>query len=255
MKNLLRALSALLLIATFSGCGKHEDRPASTSTSTPAITGSLVGYVDLYDQYGNILNNAGGVTVTLSNSTVTATTDANGRYVLPSLPIGYYNIYFSKSGFGNAESTSQQVIASDTLYLTGRKMLSQMPTFSISTMTLGFNKAMTNLDVNGLMNALDPKTRRIIFFVNDSSVVSSSPANYKYSFTTSVLPDSVKYGAGIAISTLYGAGFASGSTIYIAAYSSAYQNGSSTTFNANFGRNQYNAISTGNPLIGSITLP
>src|SRR5580698_70221 len=63
---------------------------------------------------GRVLDASGaavpGATVSIKNTatsaTQTATTDDQGRYALPDLPIGPYDITVSKSGFQNAARTA-----------------------------------------------------------------------------------------------------------------------------------------------------
>ena len=251
--KLIRLFIMIPIVALLlSSCGKRDNHDILTAAAP--ITGTMVGYVDLYDQYGDYLSNASGITVTLPSGQSTMT-DANGKYILSGIPIGYYNILFTKTGFGTAESTSQQILGSDTLFITGRKQMSQIPNFQASSINLGFSKNNVNLVITGTVNTTDPKVRRLIFFANDSSLVSANPSSYKYTNTVNVLSDSTNYSLSVPLSTLYAAGFGSGSTIYIAAYGSAYQSGSSATFSSVYGRSQFNAISAATPPVASIKLP
>jgi hypothetical protein len=62
---------------------------------------AITGYVRLIDQYGYLFTNGDSVTATtnIGDSTVSAMTDAAGKFILPNMPAGSYAIRFKKSGY------------------------------------------------------------------------------------------------------------------------------------------------------------
>gem|GEM_PF-4141720 len=93
MKNwYLSCSSALLALGLLAGCHRSEPTPASLP---PSITGT----VQVRSQRSMSLP-AAGVTVTVAGSqpVVSATTGEDGRFALPSLPAGSYDLQFSRAG-------------------------------------------------------------------------------------------------------------------------------------------------------------
>jgi hypothetical protein len=94
MKELNLLFSAIIFILLFSGCEKKKESENSSSV--------LFGFVDLYDEFGNALEDKSGVLVSIvdSDPEISAITNATGRYELTNLTIGNYDVKFSKNGFG-----------------------------------------------------------------------------------------------------------------------------------------------------------
>ena len=249
-------LLSFLAIGIFTSCNKEQ---GPQGPAGPALSGAFVGFVTLYDQYGDVMANDSGVIVSVQGKNISATTNAQGRYLLPGLSTGVYNFTFSKSGYGSAQTVSQNYVGGDTQYLGTIKTMSQIPNFTITGISLSAvtakNPLNNTIKISGTVNTTDVKDRKIIFFVNSQSNVSYLPANYTYTTTATVLADSANFTLNIANLTLYQAGFASGTTIYVAGYASAYQNTSSEVFDINTGRIQYNAINTSGSSSSSIVMP
>ncbi|MES2766465.1 MAG: carboxypeptidase-like regulatory domain-containing protein [Bacteroidota bacterium] len=72
----------------------------STETSS---TGSLNGQTRLFDEKGNQIYDASGITVSLKENPVSATTTTSGAWHLKDVPMGTYTILFSKPGFDTAK--------------------------------------------------------------------------------------------------------------------------------------------------------
>jgi len=101
-----------LLVLLISGgflwaCTKKADGitgPAGPQGPAGANSGykasAITGYVDLYDQYANALPSAPGITVSTfrGDTLVTSTTDSTGKFALPALPPGNYDLLFKKAG-------------------------------------------------------------------------------------------------------------------------------------------------------------
>lgn len=84
--------SALLALGLLASCHRNEPIPAGPP---PSIT----GMVQVLSQQSTSLP-AAGVTVTVAGSqpVVSATTGEDGRFALPNLPAGKYDLLFSRSG-------------------------------------------------------------------------------------------------------------------------------------------------------------
>ena len=248
-KHLLLLSPAILFCLLMQSCNKQN-----TTAPAAAPTGTIAGYVDLYDEYGNIMSSSKGVRAKLSHNSNSALTDANGKYAIPGLPFQYYNILFTKTGYGTAENQGVQLLAEDTLYIAAHAKMSQIPDFSVTSISLSVNKA-GDLVIKGTVDKSDTRVRKVFFFMNDSSNVSSDASGYKIFASANVNPDSLNFSFSITPASLNSSGFASGSTVYIASYGGTYITGASTVFNPAYGRLTYNAVSAGSPATGSIKLP
>ncbi|GAB4262138.1 MULTISPECIES: carboxypeptidase regulatory-like domain-containing protein [Deferrisoma] len=87
------------------GCAGDDGDDGAPGTSVGSITGTVTN-----EAAGAALE---GVTVTAEPGGRTTTTDANGAYSLPDLPIGPYTLTFAKDGFA-AETESVAVTAGET---------------------------------------------------------------------------------------------------------------------------------------------
>ena len=74
--------------------------PPGNSVS-PVGPSAITGYVRLIDQYGYLFENGDSVTATtkIGDSSVSAMTDASGKFSLPNMPAGSYAIRFKKNGY------------------------------------------------------------------------------------------------------------------------------------------------------------
>lgn len=70
----------------------------------------MVGFVTLFDEFGTRLTNSASMTVTVEGSSpaISAVTSADGKYTLPSVESGTYNLIFTRAGFGTFRRPSIQ---------------------------------------------------------------------------------------------------------------------------------------------------
>lgn len=141
------ALSATLLL---NGCkGKDGDPgPAGATGATgaagpvgpvgPNLVGSLVGFVNPYDEFGRSQAKS-GVTVTVENTTplITATTDANGRFELLNVKSGTYNIAYNKAGFGTYKVQGYPHAGGDQPAFLYSRELTGISLTTVSSITIG----------------------------------------------------------------------------------------------------------------------
>lgn len=95
LKQTLLTLIALAML--LPACKKDTEE-------TIGPTSNITGYVRLNDEFGAILDNASGATVTLQGgeNSPTAITDASGKFVFSGITEGNYNLIFSKDNFTKA---------------------------------------------------------------------------------------------------------------------------------------------------------
>lgn len=82
----------LILLYILSGC-------KSETIIIPGSTGTLKGYVVLYDSLGKFVNDRSGVTVELIGASFSAMTDTNGLWTIENLPTRNYTLRFTKQQY------------------------------------------------------------------------------------------------------------------------------------------------------------
>ncbi len=220
-----------------------------TGATGPAYTAAISGHVSLYDQYGSkILTGLSNVAISLNDSAAIAP-DATGFYIFPGLVTGQYYINTSAIGYGATKADNFQLL-SDTLNKDIK--LSVIPTFS----PVGFTEYATLGSVTGdslVINFTpDTRARECIVFLNSTSMVNSQPANYLLYYAKAINPGQSRIQITVPAQDLYDAGFASGQTVYYAAYGHVVSD-VSVYEDLTTGRNVFNAVSASSLAVGGIT--
>lgn len=136
--------------ALLSGCKGKDGAPGPAGTpgtpglagtpgpAGPNLTGTIIGFVNPVDEF-NRPQTKSGVTVTLENVTpaVTATTDANGRFELPNVRNGTYNIVYTKAGFGTNKTQGYPHLGGDQPTFLYNRELTGISTTTVPTVTIG----------------------------------------------------------------------------------------------------------------------
>jgi len=107
-------LPVLVLLQT--GCTKHADGiPGPAGQQGPpgppgsAKASAITGFILLYDEYGIARASSAGVTISTlkGDSLVKATTDSLGKFSLPPLPSGNYDLHITKPGYDSLKTFVQ----------------------------------------------------------------------------------------------------------------------------------------------------
>jgi hypothetical protein len=162
-------LTNILII--LSGCDKNEEN------SFPK--GSIVGFVHLIDENGNVSNDRSGVNVSIEGIAKSAITNEIGRVELTNVPAGTYNILFSKEGYGTCKISSFQFIGGNFPALLNQTILYKQPQIVIQNIEISLMETFIDMLVE------IPPTRKYKFqaFVKNSPDVSN--LDYDFSFTSS----------------------------------------------------------------------
>ena len=206
----------LLVFCAFITCKKrNEDIPE------PASKAAISGSVNLYDEATLPLSNSDmKVSVLGTTPLISVSTDASGKYLLPSVPFGTYTLVYEKTGYGTylKPGVVHATDGSPTI-LTNTPSLGKKSTTTITNLTISQNAS--TILVNASTNPAGSmgNTRYIRYFLSASSAVSKD--NYSYAsagLVSRINPYEITLTPGI-LST---AGFASGQTVYIKVYGDAF---------------------------------
>ena len=92
MKTTHILISLILLLGCLS-CSEDDPQPE------PLTKAYITGQVKLFDNFTSPLDNA-DMTVRIDGQDIAAKTDAEGKFTLPDLPFGTYNLVYEKPGYG-----------------------------------------------------------------------------------------------------------------------------------------------------------
>ena len=234
-----------LVVVSLSNCKK--DAPAGPAgpqgSAGPALSGTLEGYVSLWDQYGGrILTSQAGDTVSLVGTTQKAYTDSTGLYKFPGLTTGVYSVAISKSGFGNTMVQNIQLAGGGNTIANAK--ISQPSTTPVPALLDSIGASTGNITVYTTLPSYAPQTRTFILYIGKTASVSANPATYLEYYTNTVKSTSLKLSFVIPKTDLYDAGFVTGQTVYLAAYGiGATLTASAYVDYSNQGRTVFTALS------------
>ncbi|MEI8111651.1 MAG: carboxypeptidase-like regulatory domain-containing protein [Chitinophagia bacterium] len=101
MKKTIGVVLVLLL-----ACNKNSNQHSITVPDVIQAEkrrGNISGTIQLIDLDGRMIQDAGGVTVSIEQSSVSTQTLPNGRWKLDSIPFGTYDLSISKNGYGTVK--------------------------------------------------------------------------------------------------------------------------------------------------------
>lgn len=218
------------------GCG---DSPPLTNLN-PGLGGDLAGYAYFIGPNGLESANDSGITVSVEGDSQATVTQSTGLWFISGLSNGYYNLDFSKPGYGLIKILGQKFVSGSLGYTVASVTLYPIPTFSVARLSDSnsldsatgqgsvdfygtFSRGLPNISNNGLA---------YIFF-DTSAAVSSNPKNYlAYTFATNIVNPNdtiTNFYVNVDTATFQNEQFKSGQTIYAVAYggnnSATHENG------------------------------
>lgn len=181
-----------LLVVAGAGCTKHaEGIPGATGPAGQAgangasvKSSPITGYIDLLDPYGAPFSYSPGVTLSTlkGDSTVIATTDSTGKFSLPALPPGNYDIHVTKSGFDSLKIFVQHAGGDEAKFIGGKKMY-QTISAKITSQTPSFHQDIfgnSNLYLTTTLSVSSPVAveRACYYFFSHSSIITGQNSDY-----------------------------------------------------------------------------
>ncbi|MBS1904107.1 MAG: hypothetical protein JSS75_10415 [Bacteroidetes bacterium] len=108
-------LFLIVLAPLFFGTGCKDD---DTTNSASLPTGTLKGRILLFDSLGSVSSDASGVVVSMEGTSLSATTDVNGVWIMSNVPTRTYTILYSRPGLVQTREPGFVFVGGDTLYHT-----------------------------------------------------------------------------------------------------------------------------------------
>jgi hypothetical protein len=147
-------------------------------------SGNITGFVDLIDVVGNYVPDKSGVKVTIvdKSGTYTATTDNSGKYLINSVPMGTYDLEYSKTGYGIYYNKSISHVGGDVNTFVDKVGLLELIDFKILNSNVYYNDYDSTLtvEINYDTSLIDNRFYQysnsagidLLVYFNDSSDVS-----------------------------------------------------------------------------------
>lgn len=251
----MKKISLIILIATqiLISCKKKEGPQGPQGPAGPSLSGTLIGYVDVYDSYGN-LKKSDSVNVSITGKGISVLTDTLGKFTINNLNTGVYELVISKPTYQNTKIPSLNFVGNGTQYITNRIGITQAPAFTLS--NLGFSNTFGTITYTITASTSDTKARKAIMFLSKNPSVSNLPSTYIGSIIANITAGSTNAIGTISSTQLSQMGFNSGDMVYAIAYPISNASNASVYFDTNTGKLFYNNINTlGNSNLGSFVAP
>lgn len=231
MKNILVTLSVILFGFLLYSCeGPKGDvgltgpegeqgETGATGAEGPSLSGSISGFVDLWDVSGNQILPSPLTKVSIYEKNITVACDSNGRWQIDSLTSGIYDLTFELDGYGTYIKKSLQFVGGNELYY-GRITLGQIPDYYVSTVSATNNG--DQITFTGVFDNVPTTSSNIycIIFIGTDSSVSSNPDQYLLAVFGKT--DSNSFFSTVSSSKAIISGIKQGTKIYYKAYGCSY---------------------------------
>src|SRR5262245_58633468 len=148
MRKLLLCLALPLL--ALCGCTKTRGLTGPEGPAGGLLKGNIIGFVDLFDEYGTLSGSLDGVKVYIEGTTDTVQTNNYGAFEIDSVKTGTYAIVFKKPGYGDARINSFQFVGGNNTYVTNHIAMSQVPDFFATSVSI--TSGTNNLILTGNFN-------------------------------------------------------------------------------------------------------
>jgi hypothetical protein len=235
MQIKLRVIIIVLVFLSVShiGCTKHADGlpgpagpagPAGANGGGNTIKASpITGFIDLFDQYSVADSSSAGVTVSTlkGDSLVTAITDSSGKFSLPPLPPGNYDINIKRPGFDSLKVFIQHSGGDEAKFIGIVRMDASLATkitgetISAAKDVFNENILLANLSFNGPPSNLITQRYFNFYFSRSKDVSSGKYDALAQSFNTRTGTN--QYQFQYVLDNISNAGFhySTGDTVYV----------------------------------------
>ncbi len=184
MKTILPYLISIFFLI---GC-KGPAGPAG-----PKLEGSLTGFVTLINVDGTYQTDMSGVTVTITGTSASATTDVNGKFTLTNVATGTYEIVYTKASYGILKHQGVSFASGGTASL-GGVTLGVIPVSSPIPVLTPTSTSGTSVTVKGALTSAATTVQYYQVYLGKSSTINPlDPTTYVTSQAASVNANSSSF--------------------------------------------------------------
>ena len=205
---------SLMVLLGISSCSKDED-----PTPDPITKANITGSVNLYDEGTTQIDNS-NMTVKVEGTTpsISATTDANGDFILADVPFGTYTILYEKSGFGTFKKFDIEHVNNATAIL-NTPSIGEISTTQITNLQANVSGNVIIISVTTNPAGSNGNTRYVRYFLSTDSNVSNE--NYTY-FSPGLVSQINPKEITLSNNDLTSAGFSTGETVFVKVYGDSF---------------------------------
>jgi hypothetical protein len=168
MRSIIIALSIIILIM---GCEGEEGPPG------PQLSGNIEGWVTLYDDLGNLLQDKSGVMISLEGTTLSAYSNTEGYWEIVGVSAGIYDFFFQKDNFFTTKLHNIQFVGGGTYYV-GENTIRKVPPSFVTELEASSDTLSNYINMNLTTSNPDTIRRRIRVLFSKDPIGSSRLIEY-----------------------------------------------------------------------------
>jgi hypothetical protein len=242
MRKVILNLLILTITTAFLACTKEVNNQSGIISK-----GDLIGYAYLYNDYKVHEIDNSGITISIEGTSISTTTDINGKWELSNLSLGTYTFILAKKNYGTLKIIGRQFVGGGQTYF-GASNLYPIPKYYITGINDSLDYAFNNSSDNGTIVVYGTYIQNIPLnyayfrlFAGTNPDVSSEPTKYGCTIIGSIISNTEIFSNNFYLhlntKTLNTIGLHSGETVYIIVYADSFN--SSAYIDLNTGRNYY----------------
>ncbi len=170
-----KLLLYVVIIFSLIGC-KGADGPAGPAG--PKLKGTLAGFVYLVNINGSYQTDMSGVTISLAGTSVSGTSDVNGKFEITNVETGTYEVIYTKTAYGIFKKQGVS-FASGGLASLGGVSLGIIPVSSPIPVLTATTSAGVSVTVNGTLTSAATSAQYYrVYMAKTSTINPLDPTTY-----------------------------------------------------------------------------
>ncbi len=208
--------SVVLALSFLLSCSSNNDNDNGTNPPDPTAA-DILGSVNLYDEGTTQIDNS-NMTVRVEGTSKSATTDAEGDFVLSDVTFGTLTLVYEKTGYGTFKRFNLQHANGNTI-ISENASLGEKSTTSITNLEASVEDGTISIATTIDPDASIGNTRYLRYFFSTESNVS----NEDYQAVLDALQAQINpYNLNLTTASLEALGFQSGQTVYVKCYGESF---------------------------------
>ena len=151
-----------------------------TETVAPVLTGSISGFVSLYEEDGTSIKDRSGVKVSIEGRSNFAFSNSEGRYKIENVSAGIFNIVYEKEGYGLNKIIAREFVGGGDAFIY-ELPLSKLPSYNVISLNIVKSTAQPqSLHISGQVSDARNYFRHAILFFGKNPSISNNPQDYLF---------------------------------------------------------------------------